>query len=258
MPSVLRIIPCLDVRDGRVVKGVKFENLKDAGDPAELAELYDKAGADELCLLDISASNEERATTREVVHRCAERIHIPLTVGGGVRGAEDAEILLTNGASKVSISTAALLRPAAIDEISQRFGPAALVLSLDARAEASMPSGYGVTTHGGRRLAGKDAVAWAREAQDRGVGEILLNSMDADGTTGGYDLKLLSLIRDAVQIPLIASGGAGELEHFVAAAQAGADALLAASVFHYRHLTIDEVKQALRSAGYAVSEGGSR
>ncbi|GAA4902980.1 imidazole glycerol phosphate synthase subunit HisF [Tessaracoccus lubricantis] len=252
MPVALRVIPCLDVHDGRVVKGVNFQNLRDAGDPVELAAKYSAQGADELTFLDISASVEARATTREMVARCAETVFIPLTVGGGVRSIEDVDALLRSGADKVGINTGALARPAVIDEIAKAFGNQVLVLSVDARREEGMPSGFGVTTHGGKRSAGVDALAWAREACDRGVGEILLNSMDADGTTDGFDLEMLRAVREVVDVPLIASGGAGTVEHFVAAARAGADAVLAASVFHYGALTVDQVKAGLREAGLEV------
>ena len=252
MSLALRVIPCLDVHDGRVVKGVNFRNLRDAGDPVELAARYSAAGADELTFLDISASSDGRATTRDMVARCAETVFIPLTVGGGVRSVDDVDLLLRSGADKVGINTGALARPEVIDEIARVFGNQVLVLSVDARREPGMPSGYGVTTHGGRRSAGVDAVAWAKEACDRGVGEILLNSMDADGTTDGFDIEMIRDVRAVAEVPLIASGGAGTVEHFVRAAAAGADALLAASVFHYETLTIAEVKDGLRAGGFTV------
>ena len=252
MSLALRVIPCLDVHDGRVVKGVNFRNLRDAGDPVELAARYSAAGADELTFLDISASSDGRATTRDMVARCAETVFIPLTVGGGVRSVDDVDLLLRSGADKVGINTGALARPEVIDEIARVFGNQVLVLSVDARREPGMPSGYGVTTHGGRRSAGVDAVAWAKEACDRGVGEILLNSMDADGTTDGFDIEMIRDVRAVAEVPLIASGGAGTVEHFVRAAEAGADALLAASVFHYEKLTIAEVKDGLRAGGFTV------
>nr|WP_255698002.1 imidazole glycerol phosphate synthase subunit HisF [Tessaracoccus sp. ZS01] len=248
----MRVIPCLDVHDGRVVKGVNFQNLRDAGDPVELAAKYSAQGADELTFLDISASVEGRATTREMVARCAETVFIPLTVGGGVRSVADVDALLRSGADKVGINTGALARPGVIDEIARTFGNQVLVLSVDARREEGMPSGYGVTTHGGKKSAGVDALAWAREACNRGVGEILLNSMDADGTTDGFDLEMLRAVRETVDVPLIASGGAGTVQHFVDAARAGADAVLAASVFHYGALTVDQVKAGLREAGLEV------
>jgi len=249
---VARVIPCLDVKDGRVVKGVNFANLRDAGDPVELAAAYGAQGADELVFLDISASAEGRATTHDVVRRTAETVFIPLCVGGGVREVADVDALLRTGADKVGINTGAINRPQAIDEITQRFGNQVLVLSLDARREAGRPSGFGVTTHGGRRAAGLDALEWVREAVDRGAGEVLLNSMDADGTTDGFDTELIAAVKAAVDVPVIASGGAGTAAHFVEAARAGADAVLAASVFHYGTLTIAEVKAELAAAGIAV------
>lgn len=248
----IRVIPCLDVHDGRVVKGVNFQNLRDAGDPVELAAQYGAEGADELVFLDVSASAEGRDTTYEVVTRTAETVFIPLCVGGGVRGVADVDRLLRVGADKVGINTGAISRPDAIDEITERFGRQVLVLSLDARREPGQPSGFGVTTHGGRNSAGLDALEWVQEAVDRGAGEVLLNSMDADGTTAGFDLEMIAAVKDAVDVPVIASGGAGTVEHFVEAARAGADALLAASVFHYRTLTVAEVKRALADAGFAV------
>lgn len=256
MSLAIRVIPCLDVHDGRVVKGVNFRNLRDAGDPVELAAAYSASGADELTFLDISASSEGRDTTREMVARCAETVFIPLTVGGGVRSVEDVDALLRSGADKVGINTGALANPAVIGEIATRFGNQVLVLSVDARREETMPSGFGVTTHGGRRSAGVDAVAWAKEACERGVGGILLNSMDADGTTDGFDLEMIRAVRDVVDVPLIASGGAGTVQHFVDAARAGADAVLAASVFHYQRLTIAEVKAGLADAGFPVRQEG--
>lgn len=254
MSVAIRVIPCLDVHDGRVVKGVNFTNLRDAGDPVELATAYGVAGADELTFLDISASKEGRATTREVVTRAAESIFIPLTVGGGVSSVEDVDALLRTGADKVSVNTAALRRPELISDITQRFGNQVLVLSVDARREAGMPSGFGVTTHGGTTSAGVDAIEWARRGVELGAGEILLNSMDADGTTDGFDLEMLRAVREVVDVPLIASGGAGTVEHFVDAVSAGADAVLAASVFHYGTLSIAQVKDGLRAAGYPVRE----
>jgi len=252
MPVALRVIPCLDVHDGRVVKGVNFRNLKDTGDPVELAGRYGAEGADEVTFLDISASAQGRSTTLDVVRRTASTVFIPLTVGGGVRGADDVDLLLRAGADKVAINTAAIARPGAIDEIASRFGNQVLVLSLDARREPGHPSGFGVTTHGGRNSAGLDAIAWAVEAVGRGAGEILLNSMDADGTVGGFDVELIAAVKQAVDVPVIASGGAGTAQHFVEAAQAGADAVLAASVFHYQTLSIAQVKDALRAAGFTV------
>ncbi len=250
----IRVIPCLDVDAGRVVKGVNFDNLRDAGDPVELAARYDAEGADELTFLDISASAEGRATVRDVVGRTADEIFVPLTVGGGVRTVEDVDALLRAGADKVGVNTAAIARPDLVNEISTRFGAQVLVVSLDVRRSDLTESGYEVTTHGGRTGSGVDAVAWSREVAERGAGEILLNSMDADGTKDGFDLAMLSEVRRVVSIPLIASGGAGTAEHFVEAARAGADAVLAASVFHFGVLTIREVKAALAAAGFPVRE----
>ncbi len=255
MSVAIRVIPCLDVDAGRVVKGVKFQNLRDAGDPVELAQRYDRAGADELTFLDVTASSGNRETTFDVVSRAAEQIFIPLTVGGGVREVSDVDKLLRHGADKASINTAAIARPAVIDEITRRFGSQVLVLSVDARRTQGgiTPSGFEVTTHGGRKGTGIDAVEWAKEAADRGVGEILLNSIDADGTKEGFDLELIRLVRAAVHIPIIASGGAGKPEHFPPAVAAGANAVLAASVFHFGpDSAIADVKQAIRDAGYAV------
>ena len=252
MGVALRVIPCLDVHDGRVVKGVNFRDLKDAGDPVELAARYGAEGADELTFLDISASAQGRETTREMVTRCAETVFIPLTVGGGVRSVADVDALLRCGADKAGINTGALADPGVIDEIAARFGNQVLVLSLDARRADWAPSGFEVTTHGGRRPAGRDAIEWAKEAVERGVGEVLLNSMDADGTTDGFDIGMIRAVRAVVDVPLIASGGAGTTAHFVEAARAGADAVLAASVFHYGRLTIVEVKQELARAGFEV------
>ncbi|TBT82557.1 imidazole glycerol phosphate synthase subunit HisF [Propioniciclava sinopodophylli] len=252
MGVAIRVIPCLDVHDGRVVKGVNFLNLRDAGDPVELARLYGEQGADELTFLDISASSQGRETTYEMVTRTAETVFIPLTVGGGVRGVDDVDRLLRAGADKVGINTGAITRPEAIDEIAGRFGNQVVVLSLDARREAGQPSGFGVTTHGGRQSAGLDAIAWCREAVDRGAGEILLNSMDRDGTTDGFDLEMIEAVRSVVDVPVIASGGAGTVEHFVDACRAGADAVLAASVFHYGTLTVAQIKEGLAGAGFEV------
>ena len=252
MGVALRVIPCLDVHDGRVVKGVNFRDLKDAGDPVELAARYGAEGADELTFLDISASAQGRETTREMVTRCAETVFIPLTVGGGVRSVADVDALLRCGADKAGINTGALADPGVIDKIAARFGNQVLVLSLDARRADWAPSGFEVTTHGGRRPAGRDAVEWVKEAVDRGVGEVLLNSMDADGTTDGFDIGMIRAVRAVVDVPLIASGGAGTAAHFVEAARAGADAVLAASVFHYGRLTIVGVKQELARAGFEV------
>jgi imidazole glycerol-phosphate synthase subunit HisF len=251
MSVAVRVIPCLDVDAGRVVKGVNFTNLVDAGDPVELAAAYDAEGADELTFLDVTASSSDRETTFDVVRRTAEQVFIPLTVGGGVRAASDVDRLLRAGADKVSINTAAILRPELLGECSQRFGAQCVVLSVDAR-RADTPSGFEVTTHGGRNGTGIDAVEWAARGQELGVGEILLNSMDADGTKAGFDLELIKLVRAAVDVPLIASGGAGAVEHFPPAVEAGADAVLAASVFHFGQLHIGEVKDGLRAAGVEV------
>ena len=248
----VRVIPCLDVDAGRVVKGVNFADLRDAGDPVEMAQVYDAEGADELTFLDISASSEARETTYDVVRRTAEQVFIPLTVGGGVRTAEDVDRLLRAGADKVGVNTAAIERPEMIEEISRRFGSQVLVLSVDARRSRDRPSGFEVTTHGGRRAAGLDAVAWAAQAAGLGAGEILLNSMDADGTKTGFDLELIGAVRAVVDVPLVASGGAGAVEHFVPAVEAGADAVLAASVFHFGQLRIGEVKDAMRASGVIV------
>ena len=246
-----RVIPCLDVAGGRVVKGVNFQNLKDAGDPVELAKLYGDAGADELTFLDISASVEDRSTTLEMVSRTAEQVFIPLTVGGGVRESTDVDRLLRAGADKIGVNTAAILRPPLLNEIADRFGNQVLVLSVDAR-RGPTPSGFEVTTHGGRTGTGMDAFAWIIEAVSRGVGELLLNSMDADGTRAGYDTELIRKVREITHVPLIASGGAGKLEDFSMALEAGADALLAASVFHFQTFTIKEVKDDLAKHGYPV------
>ncbi len=248
----VRVIPCLDVDAGRVVKGVNFADLRDAGDPVEMAQVYDAEGADELTFLDITASSEARETTYDVVRRTAEQVFIPLTVGGGVRTAEDVDRLLRAGADKVGVNTAAIERPEMIEEISRRFGSQVLVLSVDARRSGDQPSGFEVTTHGGRRAAGLDAVAWAAQAAGLGAGEILLNSMDADGTKTGFDLELIGAVRAVVDVPLVASGGAGAVEHFVPAVEAGADAVLAASVFHFGQLRIGEVKDAMRASGVIV------
>lgn len=248
----MRVIPCLDVDNGRVVKGVNFVNLRDAGDPVEMAKVYDAEGADELTFLDITASSDSRSTTFDVVGRTADQVFIPLTVGGGVRTPEDVDRLLRAGADKVGINTAAINRPEVIAEIAQRFGNQVLVLSVDARRSSEQPSGFEVTTHGGRTSAGLDAVEWARTATALGAGEILLNSMDADGTKDGFDLEMIRAVRDVTQVPLIASGGAGRLDHFPAAVDAGADAVLAASVFHFGDMTIGQVKETLRAAGHRV------
>lgn len=249
-PSI-RIIPCLDVTDGRVVKGVNFTNLVDAGDPVEMAKIYNAEGADELTFLDITASSGARETMYEVVSRCAERVFIPLTVGGGVRSVDDVDRLLRAGADKVSINTAAIARPELINEISERFGSQVLVLSVDAR-RANTPSGFEVTTHGGRQSTEIDAMAWIEQGCQRGIGEVLLNSMDADGTRAGYDIEMITQAREFAKVPLIASGGAGSLEDFDLAIRAGADALLAASVFHFGTFRISAVKDYLRSRGHLI------
>jgi cyclase len=248
----VRVIPCLDVDAGRVVKGVRFADLRDAGDPVELAAAYDAAGADELVFLDVTASADERATMFDVVRRTAESVFIPLTVGGGVRAVSDVDKLLRAGADKVGVNTAAIARPDLIAEIADRFGSQVLTLSLDVRRSPEVPSGFEVTTHGGRRGAGLDAIEWAARVAALGAGEILLNSMDRDGTKDGFDLPLITLVRAAVGIPVIASGGAGAIEHFAPAVGVGADAVLAASVFHFGQLSIGEVKDALRAAGHPV------
>ena len=251
MSLSVRIIPCLDVTDGRVVKGVNFTDLVDAGDPVEMASLYNLEGADELTFLDISASVVGRETTLDVVRRTAEQVFIPLTVGGGIRSVEDVDRLLRAGADKVSINTSAIARPELISEIADRFGSQVLVLSVDAR-RARTESGFEVTTHGGRESAGIDALAWVEKACALGVGEILLNSMDADGTRAGYDIGMITAVRAVSRVPLIASGGAGSLEDFSAALDAGADALLAASVFHFGIHHIGDVKSYLGKHNYPV------
>ncbi|APF39812.1 imidazole glycerol phosphate synthase subunit HisF [Neomicrococcus aestuarii] len=255
MSVAIRVIPCLDVDEGRVVKGVNFEGLRDAGDPLELAKRYNEAGADEITFLDVTASSGDRETTFDVVRRTAEQVFIPLTVGGGVRSVEDVDRLLREGADKASINTAAVKRPEVINEITQRFGSQVLVLSLDARRtdNPDVPSGFEVTTHGGRTGTGMCAVQWAKDAAERGVGEILLNSIDADGTKDGFDLEMIRAVRAAVKVPLIASGGAGAPEHFPPAIEAGADAVLAASIFHFGPVDmIAKVKDAIRAHGYPV------
>ena len=255
MSVAIRIIPCLDVKDGRVVKGVNFRGLKDAGDPVELASRYDAQGADEVTFLDVSASHEGRSTMLDVVSRTAEQVFVPLTVGGGVRSVNDVDQLLRAGADKVGINTAAITRPELLAEVAERFGNQVVVLSVDARRcppGVSTASGYEVTTHGGRTLTGIDAVAWAVRGAELGAGEILLNSMDADGVTEGFDTEMIDTVRRQVRVPLIASGGAGRPEDFAIAADHGADAVLAASVFHYGAMTIAEAKNALRNAGHPV------
>lgn len=255
MALAVRVIPCLDVDAGRVVKGVHFENLRDAGDPVELAAEYYRQGADELTFLDVTASTGHRRTMFDVVNRTAQQLFIPLTVGGGVRSVDDVDQLLRCGADKVSVNTAAINNPTLISDISQRFGSQVLVLSVDARRERGeqhTQSGFEVTTMGGRHSTGIDALWWAHRAQELGAGEVLLNSMDADGTENGFDLEMIRAMRSQVTIPIIASGGAGKVEDFPPAIEAGADAVLAASVFHYGKMTIGEVKAELRKAGYTV------
>ena len=257
MSVAVRIIPCLDVDNGRVVKGVNFQNLRDAGDPVELAARYDVEGADELTFLDVSASKAGRGTMLDVVRRTAEQVFIPLTVGGGVRSVEDVDQLLRAGADKVSVNTSAIARPELLRELSERFGAQCIVLSVDARRATgpdadTMPSGFEVTTHGGSRSAGIDAIEWARIGEELGVGEILLNSMDGDGTKEGFDLELIRKVREAVHLPIIASGGAGAVEHFPPAVAAGADAALAATIFHFGEVAITDCKHAIADAGYEV------
>ena len=252
MSLSVRIIPCLDVSAGRVVKGVNFRDLRDAGDPVELARSYYAQGADEVTFLDVSATVDGRETMYDVVARTADEVFIPLTVGGGVRSADDVARLLASGADKVSVNSAALARPGLLDDISSRFGAQVLVLSLDITRSQSSPSGFVVTTHGGRTETNIDAVDWTREAQERGVGELLVNSIDADGTKKGFDLELISLITVNSHVPIIASGGAGRAEDFAPAVAAGADAVLAASIFHSGDVSISAVKSDLASHGYEV------
>jgi cyclase len=255
VPVAVRIMPCLDVDAGRVVKGVRFRDLRDAGDPVELARRYGEEGADELVFLDITASSADRQTTYDVVRRTAEQVFIPLTVGGGVRSVDDVDRLLRAGADKVAVNTAAIARPEVLAEIATRFGSQVLVLSVDARRVVegvATTSGYEVTTHGGRRGTGIDAVEWAAQGQQLGIGEILLNSMDADGTSAGFDVEMIAAVRAVVTVPVVASGGAGAAGHFPAAVAAGADAVLAAGVFHFGTVGIGAAKQALRDAGYPV------
>jgi len=252
MALVCRVIPCLDVAGGRVVKGVNFENLRDMGDPVERAREYFAQGADELTFLDVTATVDERATTYDVVRRTAEEVFIPLTVGGGVRSAEDVARLLGVGADKVGVNSAAIARPGLIDEIADRFGAQVLVLSLDVKRSPGAHSGFVVTTHGGRTLTSLDALDWAQEAIERGAGELLVNSIDADGTKEGFDLELVSLMREVSSVPVIASGGAGRAEDFAPAIAAGADAVLAASVFHSGQLSIGQVKTQMQAVGIEV------
>jgi len=252
MSLAVRVIPCLDVDNGRVVKGVNFVDLRDAGDPVELARAYGQAGADELIFLDITASSAGRETTYEMVKRAADEIFIPLTVGGGVRSVEDVDQLLRCGADKVGINTAALTNPDLLNEASKRFGNQCIVLSVDVRRAQTSASGFEATTHGGRQSSGKDAIAWIIEATERGAGEILLNSMDVDGTQQGFDLELIRAVRKVCDVPLIASGGAGKVSDFAPAVEAGADAVLAASVFHFGQMSISEVKADLAAHGITV------
>lgn len=254
MALAVRVIPCLDVDNGRVVKGVNFENLRDAGDPVELAARYDELGADELTFLDVSASKDGRGTMIDVVKRTADQVFIPLTVGGGVRSVEDVRELLRAGADKVSVNSSAIARPELLRELADVFGSQCIVLSVDARRCAEQPSGFEVTTHGGTKSAGLDAIEWAVRGAELGVGEILLNSMDGDGTKAGFDIELIEKVRAAVNIPVIASGGAGKAEHFPPAVAAGADAVLAASIFHFGEVSIAEVKDALAEASYEVRQ----
>jgi cyclase len=252
MSLAIRVIPCLDVAAGRVVKGVNFQNLRDAGDPVALARSYYEQGADEITFLDVTATTEDRGTTYDVVRRTAEEVFVPLTVGGGVRSTEDVARLLASGADKIGVNSAAIARPALIDEIADRFGAQVVVLSLDITRAPGTASGFVVTTHGGRRLTELDALAWAEEAIERGAGELLVNSIDADGTKSGYDLELIRAMRAISRVPVIASGGAGELDHFAPAIDAGADAVLAASVFHSGRFTIGDVKRELAREGAVV------
>jgi cyclase len=247
-----RVIPCLDVDSGRVVKGVGFVDLRDAGDPVELAARYDAAGADELVLLDITATSDKRATVVELARRAADEVFIPFTIGGGIRSVADAQAVLDAGADKVSVNSAALERPALLDELASTFGAQCVVLAIDAKRNNG---GFEAYVAGGRTPTGRDAVQWSKEGVERGAGEILLTSMDRDGTTAGYDLSLTQAVADAVGVPVIASGGAGELEHLTEAVQAGADAVLCASIFHYGHHTVAEVKEHLAEAGIPVRRG---
>lgn len=252
MSLAVRVIPCLDVDRGRVVKGVNFENLVDAGDPVELAARYSEQGADEITFLDVTATVDDRQTTFDLVRETAENVFIPLTVGGGVRSVADVGALLEHGADKISVNSAALQRPSLIDDIAKHFGQQVCVISIDAKRDSSTPSGYVVTTHGGRRSAGVDALEWARESTNRGAGEILLNSIDADGTQEGFDVSMIGDVRAVSSLPLIASGGAGAAHDAVGAVVAGADAVLAASIFHRDKVSIQDVKNALRGAGAVV------
>jgi len=252
MSLSVRVIPCLDVADGRVVKGVNFQNLRDAGDPVALARRYYEQGADELTFLDVTATVDNRATTYDVVRATAEQVFIPLTVGGGVRSTEDVARLLGSGADKVGVNSAAIARPGLVAEIADRFGAQVLVLSLDVKRSPATPSGFVVTTHGGRTETTLDALEWAARAIELGAGELLVNSIDADGTKAGFDLELIELVRAVSSVPVIASGGAGAVTDFVPAITAGADAVLAASVFHSGEMTVGDVKRELAQAGMEV------
>jgi cyclase len=247
-----RVIPCLDVDCGRVVKGVEFVDIRDAGDPVELAAHYDRAGADELVFLDITATHERRETIVELARRTADDVFVPFTIGGGIRTVGDAQAVLDAGADKVSVNSAALARPQLIDELARVFGSQCVVLAIDAKGEASARARWEAYTAGGRTPSGRDVLDWSREATARGAGEILLTSMDRDGTTDGYDLALTRAVSEAVEVPVIASGGAGRLEHLVDALRAGADAVLCASIFHYGRHTIAEAKAHLAAAGIDV------
>jgi len=252
MSVSVRVIPCLDVAAGRVVKGVNFLDLRDAGDPIELARTYYEQGADEITFLDVKATVDNRETMFDLVQATAEQVFIPLTVGGGVRTVDDVARLLAHGADKIGVNSAAIARPALIDEIADRFGAQVCVLSLDVTRDAAAPSGFVVTTHGGRERTTIDAIAWARESIERGAGELLVNSIDADGTKSGFDLELITAVAESATVPVVASGGAGALEHFAPAVMAGAHAVLAASVFHNAELTVGQVKDALRAEGMSV------
>ena len=252
MTLAVRVIPCLDVDRGRVVKGVKFENLQDAGDPMELAALYGAQGADEITFLDVTATVDDRSTTYDLVRHTAENVFIPLTVGGGIRTVSDVGRLLESGADKISVNSAAISNPSLIDDIAAHFGSQICVVSVDAKRDAEQPSGFVVTTHGGRTSAGIDALAWAAQSCERGAGEVLLNSIDADGTKDGFDVEMIRAIRAVVNVPLVASGGAGKASDTVGAVEAGADAVLAASIFHHDKVSVGEVKAALSQAGVIV------
>jgi cyclase len=249
----IRIIPCLDIKDGRVVKGIHFVNLRDAGDPVENAQLYEKEGADELAFLDITATVEGRKTTLELVKKVVQAITIPLTVGGGIGSLADMENLLNVGVAKVSVNTAAVQRPALVEEAARQVGSARLVVAIDARSNPDLPSGYELVTHGGRTPTGRDAIAWAKECRELGAGELLPTSMDTDGTKDGYDLDLTRKIKEVSNLPVIASGGAGTVEHlYEAVIQGKADAVLAASIFHFREIPIRTAKEYLKQKGVPV------